>query len=160
MLWLIWQNRPFRASPAPSTRSKILGGTAAHIWSACKIPLQQFEQVTLRPANNQSVSCTLQPLSGKFYQFYSSKVRAYSLQVNWAAKNSDLLIFKLIFLGAVVVFELGSLLCALSKSSAMFIIGRAVAGCGGAGVLNGAFTIIAAAAPLDRRPSVLLSSHP
>ena len=60
---------------------------------------------------------------------------------------------------AVAVFELGSFLCALAKSSAMFIIGRAVAGCGAAGVLNGAFTIIAAAAPLDRRPSVLLSSH-
>jgi MFS family permease len=36
----------------------------------------------------------------------------------------------------------------------MFILGRAIAGCGAAGVLNGAFTIIAASAPLDKRPGM------
>jgi MFS family permease len=34
----------------------------------------------------------------------------------------------------------------------MFIIGRAVAGLGSAGLLNGALSIIAAALPLEKRP--------
>ncbi|KAL7916751.1 MFS general substrate transporter [Trichoderma velutinum] len=49
----------------------------------------------------------------------------------------------------------GSLICALAKSSLMFIIGRVVSGCGGAGILNGAFVIIAAAAPLESRPKLM-----
>lgn len=40
----------------------------------------------------------------------------------------------------------------------MFILGRAVAGCGGAGILNGAFVIIAAAVPMEARPSKLFYS--
>lgn len=47
----------------------------------------------------------------------------------------------------------GSLICGAAQSSIMFILGRAVAGCGGAGILNGAFVIIAAAAPMGARPS-------
>jgi hypothetical protein len=38
----------------------------------------------------------------------------------------------------------------------MFIIGRAIAGSGGAGVLTGALTIIAASAPLDKRPGIII----
>ena len=56
----------------------------------------------------------------------------------------------------MALFELGSLICAVSTSSPMFIIGRAIAGSGGAGVLNGALTIIAASAPLDKRPGIII----
>lgn len=64
---------------------------------------------------------------------------------------------KFIFIGAFFVFMVGSLICGAAQSSIMFILGRAVAGCGGAGILNGAFVIIAAAAPMGARPSKLLS---
>lgn len=37
----------------------------------------------------------------------------------------------------------------------MFIVGRAVAGLGSAGLQNGAMTIIVAAAPLERRPALM-----
>ncbi|POR34549.1 MFS multidrug transporter, putative [Tolypocladium paradoxum] len=37
----------------------------------------------------------------------------------------------------------------------MFIIGRAVAGLGSSGLQKGAFTIIAAAAPLEKRPALM-----
>lgn len=37
----------------------------------------------------------------------------------------------------------------------MFILGRAVAGLGSSGLQNGAFTIIAAAAPLEKRPALI-----
>ena len=48
---------------------------------------------------------------------------------------------------------LSNLLSAIAVSSNMLIIGRAVQGIGGAGVLNGVFTIIAAAVPIDKKPS-------
>lgn len=34
----------------------------------------------------------------------------------------------------------------------MFIVGRAVQGLGGAGIMNGAFTIMAASVPSERKP--------
>ncbi|KAL9480906.1 hypothetical protein ACSS6W_005692 [Trichoderma asperelloides] len=56
------------------------------------------------------------------------------------------------FLSFFAVFELGSLLCATAVSSNMFIGGRAVAGAGGAGIVSGAFSIVAFIAPLQKRP--------
>jgi MFS family permease len=38
----------------------------------------------------------------------------------------------------------------------MLIIGRAVAGLGGSGLMNGALTIIAAALPMHKRPGMFL----
>ncbi|KAK1753335.1 major facilitator superfamily domain-containing protein [Echria macrotheca] len=56
------------------------------------------------------------------------------------------------FLIATGLFELGSLLCAVAPSSTAFIIGRAVAGLGGSGIMGGALVIIAHSVPLRRRP--------
>ena len=56
------------------------------------------------------------------------------------------------FLGC---FELGSLICALAKSSAMLVIGRAVAGMGSSGLVNGALTILSVAAHPSKRPTFL-----
>ncbi|EXJ89916.1 hypothetical protein A1O3_02983 [Capronia epimyces CBS 606.96] len=52
----------------------------------------------------------------------------------------------------MAIFTLGSLVCGLASSSAMLIGGRAVQGAGSAGLLNGAFAIIAAAVPEDMKP--------
>ncbi len=46
------------------------------------------------------------------------------------------------------LFEFGSLLSAVATSSKMFIVGRAVAGMGGSGVVNGGLTIIAKCVPM------------
>jgi MFS family permease len=46
------------------------------------------------------------------------------------------------YLAAMCTFEIGSLICALAPSSTIFIIGRAIAGVGAAGVMTGSFTII------------------
>jgi predicted MFS family arabinose efflux permease len=54
------------------------------------------------------------------------------------------------------IFELGSLICGVATTSKMLIIGRAVAGMGTSGILNGAFTIIAGCVPMAKRPSMLL----
>lgn len=46
----------------------------------------------------------------------------------------------------------GSVLCAASTNSTMFIIGRSVAGLGAAGVLQGALSIISQTVVLEKRP--------
>lgn len=46
-------------------------------------------------------------------------------------------------------------MCALASNSTMLILGRAIAGMGGSGIQNGGFTMIAAAAPMDKRPALL-----
>lgn len=79
-------------------------------------------------------ACALQPLAGKIYSQFSTKYT---------------------FMSFVAVFELGSLLCGAAQSSKMLIVGRAVAGLGGAGIQNGALTIISAAVPLYKRAAYL-----
>ena len=49
-------------------------------------------------------------------------------------------------------FVVGSIMCAAAPSSLVFIIGRAVAGCGAAGLMQGSFAIVVKTVPLSRRP--------
>ncbi|TGO10707.1 hypothetical protein BTUL_0127g00060 [Botrytis tulipae] len=79
-------------------------------------------------------NCAMQPLSGKLYTYFSLKYT---------------------FLCFLAIFELGALICGLSTDSDMLIVGRAIQGCGGSGILNGALTILAAAAPISRRPILI-----
>lgn len=55
-------------------------------------------------------------------------------------------------MAAMALFEVGSLISATATSSRMFIVGRAIAGCGGSGIYGGALTIIATSAPMSARP--------
>lgn len=71
------------------------------------------------------------PLSGRIYQLYSTK---------W------------VFLVSILVFEVGSALCGAAPSSAAFIVGRAIAGIGAAGIFCGGIMIIVPLVPLRRRP--------
>jgi MFS family permease len=50
---------------------------------------------------------------------------------------------KTTFLLAILVFEIGNVICALAPSSEVLILGRIVAGSGGGGIMTGAFIIIA-----------------
>jgi len=59
---------------------------------------------------------------------------------------------KNVFLGALAIFELGSLICGVAPSSLALIVGRAIAGVGSAGLFSGAMIIIAASVPLAKRP--------
>ncbi|KAI0890117.1 putative efflux pump [Annulohypoxylon maeteangense] len=76
-------------------------------------------------------TAVLQLLFGKFYTFLSIKV---------------------VFLAAISVFEIGSLICGVAQNSLTLIIGRAVAGLGSAGIMSGAFLILAHSVPLAKRP--------
>ncbi|KAK3496013.1 major facilitator superfamily-domain-containing protein [Neurospora crassa] len=76
-------------------------------------------------------TAALQLLFGRFYTFFSLK---------W------------VFLIAIFIFELGSLICGVANTSKTLIIGRAIAGIGSAGIFSGALIILAYAVPLERRP--------
>lgn len=81
-------------------------------------------------------TAALQPSLGKVYTFFN---------------------VKLTYVIAVAVFELGSVLCGAATSSKMLIVGRAIAGCGAAGIFSGAMTIIAFSVPLRKR-SIYIAS--
>lgn len=62
---------------------------------------------------------------------------------------------KWLFLGALCIFEIGSAVCGAAPSSTAFIIGRAIAGLGSAGIFSGAMLIVADAVPLRKRPAYM-----
>ncbi|KAI1186284.1 MFS general substrate transporter [Nemania serpens] len=76
-------------------------------------------------------TAALQLLFGKFYTFLSLK---------W------------VYLTAIFIFEVGSLICGVAQNSVTLIIGRAIAGLGSAGLFSGALLILAHSVPLATRP--------
>ncbi|EAU32257.1 predicted protein [Aspergillus terreus NIH2624] len=64
-----------------------------------------------------------------------------------------LLPIKWTFISALATFEVGSAICGASPSSVALIVGRAIAGIGGAGIFSGALIIIAKSVPLAKRPA-------
>ena len=76
-------------------------------------------------------TCAFQLMFGKLYTYFSIK---------W------------VYLTAIFIFEIGSVVCGAAPSSMALIIGRAVAGVGAAGIFSGAMVIIAYAVPLVKRP--------
>ncbi|KAI1752006.1 MFS general substrate transporter [Xylaria castorea] len=76
-------------------------------------------------------TAALQLLFGKFYSFLSLK---------W------------VYLVAIFIFEIGSLICGVAQNSVTLIIGRAIAGLGSAGLFTGALLILANSVPLATRP--------
>ncbi|OAQ97920.1 hypothetical protein LLEC1_01221 [Akanthomyces lecanii] len=76
-------------------------------------------------------STCLQPIYGVIYRFFN---------VKW------------VFLTAIFIFEVGSLLCAVAPTSVAFIVGRAIAGMGTAGLFSGAVVILSYTLPLSKRP--------
>lgn len=74
-------------------------------------------------------NCALQLIFGKLYTFYN---------------------IKYIYLMALFIFEIGSLLSGVAPNSAALIIGRAIAGIGGSGIYSGAIVIISKTVPLHQ----------
>ena len=59
------------------------------------------------------------------------------------------------YLCAIMIFEVGSLVCATAHNSTDLIVGRAVSGLGSAGIFSGSFIIIACSVPLIKRSKYL-----
>ncbi|KAI4123198.1 MAG: hypothetical protein LQ338_005379 [Usnochroma carphineum] len=62
---------------------------------------------------------------------------------------------KWVYLGSLVVFEVGSAVCGAAPNSTALIIGRAIAGLGNAGLFQGAVVIFVYILPLHKRPQVM-----
>ncbi|GKZ24625.1 hypothetical protein AbraIFM66951_012029 [Aspergillus brasiliensis] len=62
---------------------------------------------------------------------------------------------KVWYLISLVIFEIGSLVCAVAKNPVTLIVGRAIAGLGAAGVAVGMFTLIGLISPPEKRPQLL-----
>jgi MFS family permease len=75
-------------------------------------------------------TCAVTLIFGKLYTYYSLK---------WT------------FMTALALFELGSLVCGVTKSSTGLIIGRALAGIGAGGLFSGSMLVIVTLVPLRRR---------
>lgn len=75
-----------------------------------------------------------------------------SFQSTWG-KGYKYFSLKWVFMLSILVFELGSLVCAVARNSTTLIVGRAIAGAGAAGLVSGAYTIIAFSAPPRQRPA-------
>ncbi|KAL9620790.1 MAG: hypothetical protein Q9160_004690 [Pyrenula sp. 1 TL-2023] len=82
---------------------------------------------------------SLQPSFGKVYTYFN---------VKWT------------YISALVIFEVGSVVCAAARNSTMLIVGRAIAGVGASALFSGGMTIIGFSIPLAKRPLfvALLSS--
>nr|OQO31191.1 hypothetical protein B0A51_01570 [Rachicladosporium sp. CCFEE 5018] len=75
-------------------------------------------------------------------------------QATWgqAYKHFDL---KSAFLISIAVVEIGSLICGLAQSSVALIVGRGVTGLGAAGVVSGAYSIVAFSVVPHKRPAYM-----
>ncbi|SPO03295.1 related to aflatoxin efflux pump AFLT [Cephalotrichum gorgonifer] len=71
------------------------------------------------------------PVTGRIYQIYSTK---------W------------VFMLSILVFEIGSVVCGAAPNSIAFILGRAIAGFGAAGIFSGSIMIMLPLVPLRKRP--------
>ncbi|KAJ6615532.1 major facilitator superfamily domain-containing protein [Mycena sp. CBHHK59/15] len=76
-------------------------------------------------------TAAFQLLFGKLYSF---------LSIKW------------VYIVAISIFELGSLICGVAPNSNALIVGRAIAGLGSAGIFSGALIIVANTVPLSKRP--------
>jgi len=59
------------------------------------------------------------------------------------------------YLASIFIFEVGSLICAVAPNPDAFIVGRAIAGVGGAGIATGGAVILAFSVPPPKRPSLM-----
>lgn len=74
--------------------------------------------------------CSFQLIYGKLFTFFPDKI---------------------VFLVALILFEVGSVICASAQSSYVFIIGRAIAGLGSAGINAGYIMYVAISAQRHKR---------
>jgi MFS family permease len=83
-------------------------------------------------SSNLLTAIALQPLFGRVYTYFNVKY---------------------VYILALVIFELGSIMCASARNSIMLIIGRAIAGA----LFSGAITIVGFTTPLNKRPIYMAS---
>ncbi|KAI0189643.1 MFS multidrug transporter-like protein [Astrocystis sublimbata] len=72
-----------------------------------------------------------QPCFGNMYRFFNAKI---------------------VYIVSLLIFEVGSVVCAVAPSSSALILGRAILGVGASGILQGGLAIISYIVPLEKVP--------
>lgn len=94
-------------------------------------------------------ACAFQLFFGKLYTFFSVK---WVSTLPWVGPGCLWSNLVQVYLAALSLFEVGSVVCGAAPNANALIVGRAVAGLGAAGVFSGAMLIIALSVPLAKRP--------
>lgn len=92
---------------------------------------RSYEDVGWYGSSYLLTACAFQPLYGRIFMAFHVKIT---------------------YMIALVIFELGSLVCGVAPTSTVLIIGRAIQGLGSAGIVTGSFVIIGHCVPLVKRP--------
>ncbi|KAL3459735.1 MFS general substrate transporter [Aspergillus heterothallicus] len=92
---------------------------------------QALEDVGWYGSSYLLTTCMFQLVFGKLYGYFPIKI---------------------VFLAALVIFEIGSALCGAAPTSVALIVGRAVAGLGASGIFQGAMVIVAYSVDQRKRP--------
>ncbi|KAF2691971.1 efflux pump antibiotic resistance protein [Lentithecium fluviatile CBS 122367] len=95
---------------------------------------QAFEDIQWYGSAYLLTVTAFQPAYGSIYRYFGAKE---------------------VYLLSVLIFEVGSILCAAAPTSAVFIAGRAIAGVGAAGLYQGALAIVGLTVELTKRPLYL-----
>lgn len=95
---------------------------------------QAFEDIQWYGSAYLLAVTAFQPAFGSIYRYFSAKE---------------------VYLLSILVFEIGSVMCAAAPNSRVFIAGRAVAGVGAAGLYQGALAIVGLTVELTKRPLYL-----
>lgn len=66
---------------------------------------------------------------------------------SWVSCTYTFYVVIWVYLAALFLFELGSLICGVAPSSTALIVGGAIAGKGGGGVTNGSLLVIVYSVP-------------
>jgi MFS family permease len=93
--------------------------------------IQSLHRANLSSSVYMLMGCAFQLFLGRLYTFYSPKK---------------------VFLCCIFLFEVGSAICGAAPNSPVFIVGRAVAGLGAAGIFGGAIVLTVHLVPLHKRP--------
>ncbi|KAI8957603.1 MFS general substrate transporter [Daldinia sp. FL1419] len=113
--------------------------------------------VLLMALNNTALGTAIPAITAEFNTvddvgwYSSASLIANCVMVPFVGKIYRGFRIKLVFITFIIIFEIGSLIAALSTSSMMLVIARAISGVGGSGILNGSSTIIAATVPIAKR---------
>lgn len=71
------------------------------------------------------------------------------------AKAFYLFPLKGVYLASIAIFEIGNIVCGTAPTSAVFIVGRAIAGLGAAGIQSGSLVMLTAAAAPEVRGALM-----
>lgn len=139
----------------PLQEDDIIYPTGAKVWMAfaslCTVSLLFGLDLAIVAASIPSLTNYFKKVQdiGWYSSAYSLMTASFTISYG---KLYSLMSTKIVYIVSISIFELGSLLCTVARTSPMFIFGRAIAGVGAAGISSGSFVIFSRLFPREKRP--------